>query len=50
MLFELFKNAMRAIVEKHKTDVLPPLLVTVVKGKEDVCVKVSLIFPIFLET
>lgn len=41
ILFELFKNSMRAIVEHHKTDVLPPLLVTIVKGKEDVCVKVS---------
>jgi len=41
MLFELFKNAMRATVEHHKTDVLPPLLVTIVKGKEDICVKVS---------
>lgn len=49
MLFELFKNAMRAIVETHKTDVLPPLLVTVVRGKEDVCVKVSLILSMFLE-
>lgn len=42
ILFELFKNSMRAIVEHHKTDVLPPLFVTIVKGKEDVCVKVSL--------
>jgi len=33
---------MRAIVEHHKTDILPPLQVTIVKGKEDVCVKVSL--------
>lgn len=33
---------MRAIVEYHKTDILPPLVVTIVKGKEDVCVKVSL--------
>lgn len=41
ILFELFKNAMRAIVEHHKTDILPPLNVTIVKGKEDVCVKVS---------
>lgn len=41
ILFELFKNSMRAIVERHKTEILPPLLVTIVKGKEDVCVKVS---------
>lgn len=44
ILFELFKNAMRAIVELHQTDTLPPLIVTVVRGKEDVCVKVSLQF------
>jgi len=42
ILFELFKNSMRAIVEHHKTDILPPLHVTIVKGKEDVCVKVSM--------
>lgn len=42
ILFELFKNSMRATVEHHKTDILPPLHVTIVKGKEDVCVKVSL--------
>ncbi|XP_050530106.1 pyruvate dehydrogenase (acetyl-transferring) kinase, mitochondrial [Daktulosphaira vitifoliae] len=41
MLFEIFKNSMRAIVEHHKTDILPPLVVTIVKGKEDICVKVS---------
>ncbi|XP_050426263.1 pyruvate dehydrogenase (acetyl-transferring) kinase, mitochondrial isoform X2 [Adelges cooleyi] len=39
ILFEIFKNAMRAIVEHHKIDVLPPLIVTLVKGKEDICVK-----------
>jgi len=42
ILFELFKNSMRATVEHLKTDVLPPLHVTIVKGKEDVCVKVSI--------
>ncbi|XP_077299214.1 pyruvate dehydrogenase kinase isoform X3 [Arctopsyche grandis] len=43
MLFELFKNAMRAVVEHHGSnqDALPPIEVTIVKGKEDVCVKMS---------
>lgn len=44
ILFELFKNSMRSMVEVHHTDTLPPLLVTIVKGKEDVCIKVSLYF------
>ncbi|KAI5700653.1 hypothetical protein M8J76_008452 [Diaphorina citri] len=42
MLFELFKNSMRATVEHHTdTDVLPPIEVSVVRGKEDICVKMS---------
>uniref|UniRef100_A0A1A9VPQ3 Protein-serine/threonine kinase n=1 Tax=Glossina austeni TaxID=7395 RepID=A0A1A9VPQ3_GLOAU len=44
MLFELFKNAMRAVVEYHDQDTsdkLPPIKVLVVRGKEDICVKVS---------
>lgn len=43
MLFELFKNSMRAVVEYHGTaaDSYPPLHVLVVKGKEDLTIKVS---------
>ncbi|XP_012274136.1 pyruvate dehydrogenase (acetyl-transferring) kinase, mitochondrial isoform X2 [Orussus abietinus] len=43
MLFELFKNSMRAVMEYHGTDSdnYPPIEVTVVRGKEDICVKTS---------
>jgi pyruvate dehydrogenase kinase 2/3/4 len=42
ILFELFKNSMRAVMEKHQdSDSVPPLRVTIVKGKEDVCLKIS---------
>ncbi|KAK6619869.1 hypothetical protein RUM44_006269 [Polyplax serrata] len=43
MLFELFKNSMRAVMEHHgdTSDTYPPLTVTIVKGKEDVCIKMS---------
>lgn len=42
MLFELFKNSMRAVMEYHGAqDEIPPLQVTIVKGKEDICVKMS---------
>ena len=42
MLFELFKNSMRAVMEHRgeDADTYPPLEVTVVRGKEDICVKV----------
>uniref|UniRef100_A0A224XDQ5 Protein-serine/threonine kinase n=1 Tax=Panstrongylus lignarius TaxID=156445 RepID=A0A224XDQ5_9HEMI len=40
MLFELFKNSMRAVMENH-ADNYPPVEVVVVKGKEDICIKVS---------
>ncbi|KAK2584818.1 hypothetical protein KPH14_007131 [Odynerus spinipes] len=43
MLFELFKNSMRAVMEFHasESDNYPPIDVTVVRGKEDICVKMS---------
>lgn len=42
MLFELFKNALRAVVEYHGTaaDEYPPVEALIVSGKEDVTVKV----------
>nr|XP_002738854.1 PREDICTED: Pyruvate dehydrogenase (acetyl-transferring) kinase isozyme 2, mitochondrial-like [Saccoglossus kowalevskii] len=43
MLFELFKNAMRAVVEYHGTASLdyPPIQVKVVIGKHDLTIKVT---------
>lgn len=43
MLFELFKNAMRAVMEHHgdAEDGVPPVEVVVCRGKEDICVKVT---------
>ncbi|XP_044745480.1 pyruvate dehydrogenase (acetyl-transferring) kinase, mitochondrial [Coccinella septempunctata] len=42
MLFELFKNSMRAVMEYHScVDKYPPISVTVSKGKEDICLKMS---------
>lgn len=43
MLFELFKNSMRAVMEYHGHDCteVPPIEVTIVNGHEDICVKVS---------
>ncbi|CAG09996.1 unnamed protein product, partial [Tetraodon nigroviridis] len=42
MLFELFKNAMRATIETHEnSDQLPPVHVMVALGDEDVSIKVS---------
>lgn len=40
MLFELFKNAMRAVMESHESNP-PPVQVNLVSGKEDVSVKMS---------
>ncbi|XP_042236274.1 pyruvate dehydrogenase (acetyl-transferring) kinase, mitochondrial-like isoform X1 [Homarus americanus] len=41
MLFELFKNAMRAVVEYHSpgADVFPPVEVLLVMGQEDLTIK-----------
>jgi pyruvate dehydrogenase kinase 2/3/4 len=41
--FELLKNSLRAIVERHGADneVFPPIKVVVVEGKEDITVKIS---------
>ena len=43
VLFEVFKNAIRAVVEHHGEDarVLPPIKVVVVKGHEDVSIRIS---------
>lgn len=42
MLFELFKNAMRATIENHETsNNLPPVQVMVAIGGEDLSIKVS---------
>ncbi|XP_061764095.1 pyruvate dehydrogenase (acetyl-transferring) kinase isozyme 2, mitochondrial [Nerophis ophidion] len=41
MLFELFKNAMRATIERHENRDLPPVQVLVSLGGEDVSIKVS---------
>lgn len=43
ILFELFKNAMRAVVEHHaNSDSLPPIRILLVQGHEDLSIKVSL--------
>ncbi|XP_076230196.1 pyruvate dehydrogenase kinase isoform X1 [Nomia melanderi] len=43
MLFELFKNSMRAVMEHHheSESEYPPIEVIVSRGKEDICVKMS---------
>lgn len=42
MLFELFKNSMRAVVERHINDhEVPPLFIKVCKGKEDLSIKLT---------
>ncbi|KAK3746995.1 hypothetical protein QZH41_011947, partial [Actinostola sp. cb2023] len=42
MLFELLKNAMRAVTENYPTSVeMPPIQVMITKGKEDLTIKIS---------
>ena len=42
MLFELLKNAMRAVVERHPSDTeLPPIQLFVIQGGEDLVIKVG---------
>ncbi|CAH0552107.1 unnamed protein product [Brassicogethes aeneus] len=42
MLFELFKNSMRAVMEYHGSqDNYPPISITIARGKEDICLKMS---------
>lgn len=42
MLFELFKNALRAVVETHCDSYsLPPIKVLLTKGEEDVSIKIT---------
>lgn len=42
ILFEVFKNSMRAIMEFNQNeDDIPKMKVTIVNSKEDVCIKIS---------
>ncbi|CAB3361274.1 pyruvate dehydrogenase (acetyl-transferring) kinase, mitochondrial [Cloeon dipterum] len=42
MLFELFKNSMRAVMEFHgDKETVPPVVANISLGNEDVCIKVS---------
>lgn len=42
MLFELFKNSMRAVMEYHASkDVYPPIILSIARGKEDISLKVK---------
>lgn len=42
ILFEIYKNSMRAVVELHgESDSIPSIKTVIVKGKEDLTIKVS---------
>ncbi|XP_034178230.1 pyruvate dehydrogenase kinase isoform X1 [Osmia lignaria lignaria] len=41
MLFEIFKNSMRAVMEHSANSEYPPIEVIVSRGKEDICVKIT---------
>ena len=41
IMFELFKNSMRATVENHKISELPPVEVLIAKGDHDVSIRIS---------
>jgi len=42
ILFELFKNSMRAVMETHQdSGDVPPIKVVIARGKEDISVKIS---------
>ena len=49
ILFEIFKNAVRAVVEHHGAAArdYPPVSVLVVRGKEDVTIKVYILFHVW---
>ncbi len=41
IMFELFKNSMRATVENHDISELPSIEVLVAKGEHDVSIRIS---------
>ncbi|XP_040575952.1 pyruvate dehydrogenase (acetyl-transferring) kinase, mitochondrial isoform X1 [Lepeophtheirus salmonis] len=41
ILFELFKNAMRAVVEKNKTGDIPDIEILIALGQHDITIKIS---------
>lgn len=42
MLFELLKNAMRAVVEQHGGNIsIPPIKMMITKGRQDMTIKIS---------
>jgi pyruvate dehydrogenase kinase 2/3/4 len=41
ILFEIFKNSMRAVVENHNGQNLPPIQLVLAEGGEDISLKIS---------